>query len=188
MSGPVAGVDEVGRGPLAGPVVAAAVILRHPIEGLADSKALSARRREQLSEEILATAHVAVAACSVDVIERINILQASLQAMRAALFRLEMEPALVMVDGNRTPDLPWPSRCVIGGDALIPEISAASIVAKVLRDRLMARLAVRYPQYGFERNAGYGTVQHRRALVEHGATPHHRRDFAPVRAVLSRPG
>ena len=177
--GPVAGVDEVGRGPLAGPVVAAAVILRCPIEGLADSKTLSAPRREELARLIRAQALIGVAAASVREIERLNILGATLLAMRRAVARLPLTPALALVDGDRGPELCCAVRCIIGGDATVPEISAASIVAKVLRDRLMARLAQHHPGYGWERNAGYGTPEHRRALTAHGLTLHHRRGFAP---------
>ena len=177
---PVAGVDEVGRGPLAGPVVAAAVILRGPpIVGLTDSKLLSAARRTALARLIAAQALIGVAAASVAEIERLNILGATMLAMRRAVARLPTAPALALVDGNRGPQLACPVRCVVGGDRSVPEISAASIVAKVLRDRLMARLARRYPGYGWERNAGYGTAEHRRALLELGLTRHHRRAFAP---------
>ena len=176
----VAGVDEVGRGPLAGPVVAAAVILRGgPIAGLADSKLLSAPRREVLARQIAAQALVGVAAASVAEIERLNILGASLLAMRRAVARLPVAPGLVLVDGNRGPALDCPMRCIVGGDRTVAEISAASIVAKVLRDRLMVLLARRHPGYGWERNAGYGTAEHRHALAALGLTRHHRRAFAP---------
>ncbi len=178
-AGPVAGVDEVGRGPLAGPVLAAAVILRAPVAGLADSKQLSAARREALCRLIGERAVVAVAAASVAEIERLNILGATLLAMRRAVLKLAPRPARVLVDGNRGPALACEVRCVVGGDATVPEISAASIVAKVARDRLMARLARRHPGYGWERNAGYGTAEHVRALAALGLTPHHRRAFAP---------
>lgn len=177
--GPVAGVDEVGRGPLAGPVLAAAVILQAPVKGLADSKQLSAKERERLYPVIRANALVGVAAASVREIERRNILQASLLAMRRAVLRLAERPAEVLVDGSHAPQLDWPVRCIVGGDAEVAEIAAASIVAKVLRDRLMARLARRHPGYGWERNAGYGTREHRLALVRLGLTRHHRRGFAP---------
>lgn len=176
----VAGVDEVGRGPLAGPVVAAAVVLRRPIAGLADSKLLTPARREELARLIRERALVAVAAASVGEIARLNVLHATLLAMARAVARLPLPPAEVLVDGNRGPALgTTPVRCVVRGDATVPEISAASIVAKVARDRLMARLALRHPGYGWERNAGYGTPEHRRALAERGLTPHHRRGFAP---------
>jgi ribonuclease HII len=180
-----AGVDEVGRGPLAGPVVAAAVILRRPVPGLADSKQLSTRERERLAGLIRASAIVAVAAASVAEIERLNILGATMLAMRRAVARLALRPAEVLVDGNRGPELDCAVRCIIGGDATVPEISAASIVAKVVRDRLMARLAVRHAGYGWERNAGYGTAEHRRALGVLGLTPHHRRGFAPCAQLVA---
>ncbi len=183
--GPIAGVDEVGRGPLAGPVVAAAVILRRPVAGLADSKTLSPRAREQLARELAHSAWIGLGAASVREIERLDILRASLLAMRRAVARLPLRPALVLVDGNQDPGLPLPTRCIIKGDAQIPEIAAASIVAKVVRDRLMARLDRRWPGYGFAANAGYGTAAHRRALLEFGVSPHHRRDFAPVRQALA---
>ena len=181
----IAGVDEVGRGPLAGPVVAAAVVLVAPVEGLGDSKKIGPARRRRLDAEIRRSAHVGIAAASIRVIEEINILHASLLAMRRAVLRLGITPDLVLVDGNRAPELPFPCECVIGGDASVAEIGAASIVAKVLRDRLMARLATRHPPYLFERNAGYGTAAHLEALRTHGPTPHHRRDFAPVRKCLA---
>lgn len=180
----MAGVDEVGRGPLAGPVVAAAVILTAPVEGLADSKLLTAARREDLCRLIRSRGIVAVAAASVEEIERLNILGASLLAMRRAVERLAVRPAQVLVDGDRGPALDCAMRCVVGGDAIVPEISAASIVAKVLRDRLMAQLSRRHPGYGWERNAGYGTPEHRRALARLGLTPHHRRGFAPCAELL----
>jgi len=180
----VAGVDEVGRGPLAGPVLAAAVILTGPVPGLADSKALTAARREALAAVLRERgALVAVAAASVGEIERLNILGATHLAMRRAVARLPLRPDEVLVDGNRPPGLDLPTRCVVGGDATVPAISAASIVAKVLRDWLMARLAARYPGYGWERNAGYPTSEHRAALARMGLTPHHRRGFGPCRGV-----
>jgi len=181
----VVGVDEVGRGPLAGPVVAAAVALPQPIAGLADSKTLPAKRREALAAIILVEARVGLGAASVKEIDRVNILEASFIAMRRALHRLGLEPGLVLVDGNRAPAWAWPTRCIVGGDGRVPEIGAASIVAKVARDRLMRRLGLRYPAYGWAANAGYGTAAHRRALRSCGATAHHRRSFAPVAAVLA---
>ncbi len=179
----MAGIDEVGRGPLAGPVVAAAVILRQPIEGLADSKALTPERRELLAALIREHALVGIAAASVAEIERLNILRATHLAMRRAVARLPLRPRLALVDGNADPCLGLPTRCVVGGDALVPAISAASIVAKVLRDRLMRRLSARYPGYGWERNAGYPTAEHRRALASLGLTPHHRRGFGPCKGL-----
>lgn len=182
--GPVAGVDEVGRGPLAGPVVACAVILRRVPEGLADSKRLAPARREELAGEILRCAHVALAAASVREIDRINILQASLLAMKRAVARLPVRPARVLVDGDRVPDLDVPAEAIIGGDATVPEIQAASIVAKVVRDRLMRRLAARWPGYGFGDHVGYATPEHLQALRRLGPTPHHRLSFRPVRESL----
>jgi ribonuclease HII len=179
--GGVAGVDEVGRGPLAGPVVAAAVILLRPIEGLADSKKLSAARRERLCPAIRAAAIVGLAAASVAEINRLNILQATFLAMRRAVARLGLTPSRLLVDGTCAPGLDIETRCIVDGDASEPAISAASIVAKVLRDHLMARLARRYPHYGWERNAGYGTPEHLAGMRGVGLSPHHRRSFAPVR-------
>ena len=179
LSGPTVGVDEVGRGPLAGPVVVAAVILKRPILGLADSKALSAAQRDELAAIIRRDGRVALAAASVAEIERLNILGATLLAMRRAVLRLGVRPGLVLVDGNQPPAIDAPVRCVVGGDATVPEISAASIVAKVARDALMCRLAVRYPGYGWERNAGYPTREHLAALARLGINCHHRRGFAP---------
>ncbi len=178
-AGLIAGVDEVGRGPLAGPVVVAAVILREPLAGLADSKLLSIAARQRLSLLIRQQAMVAVAAASVAEIERLNILGATMLAMQRAVARLPVRPGQVLVDGNRAPEFGIPARCVIGGDATVPEISAASIVAKVLRDRLMVRLAQRHPGYGWERNAGYGTAAHLAALDRLGLSRHHRLGFAP---------
>ena len=186
MSGLVAGVDEVGRGPLAGPVVAAAVILLRAVPGLADSKQLSALRRTELAALIRANAILALAAASVAEIEQLNILGATMLAMRRAVSRLAAAPGLVLVDGNQAPALGVPCRCVVGGDASVPEISAASIVAKVARDRLMARLAIRYPGYGWERNVGYATREHLAGLAALGISRHHRRAFAPC-AALERP-
>ena len=179
LSGPTVGVDEVGRGPLAGPVVVAAVILKRPILGLADSKALSAAQRDELAAIIRRDGRVALAAASVAEIERLNILGATLLAMRRAVLRLGVRPGLVLVDGNQPPAIDAPVRCVVGGDATVPEISAASIVAKVARDALMCRLALRYPGYGWERNAGYPTREHVAALARLGINCHHRRGFAP---------
>ncbi|MBK6473003.1 MAG: ribonuclease HII [Betaproteobacteria bacterium] len=185
--GLVAGVDEAGRGPLAGPVVAAAVILDelHPIKGLGDSKVLSPRRREALYDEIRARALCcAIASASAEEIDRLNILQATLLAMRRAVEALRLLPHRVVVDGNRVPALKMPVAAVVKGDALVPAISAASILAKVHRDRLCLDLHALHPQYGFDAHKGYPTAEHLTALRLHGACPEHRRSFAPVRAAL----
>ena len=185
--GLVAGVDEAGRGPLAGPVVAAAVILDdlHPIAGLADSKKLTAARREALFDEIRARALCfSIAEASVEEIDRLNILQATLLAMRRAVLGLRLKPKMVLVDGNRLPTLDIPAEAIAKGDALVPAISAASILAKVHRDRWCVQVDEQYPQYGFAGHKGYGTAVHMAALREHGACIHHRRSFAPVAKVL----
>ncbi len=184
--GLIAGVDEAGRGPLAGPVVAAAVMLDDlkPVRGLADSKTLSARRREQLFDEIRAKALCCcVAEASVQEIDRLNILQATLLAMRRAVEGLRLTPHCVLVDGNRLPVLAMPAQAIVKGDAKVQAIAAASILAKVHRDRLCLELHERYPQYGFAAHKGYPTVEHLQALKQHGACAEHRRSFAPVRAV-----
>ena len=184
--GLLAGVDEAGRGPLAGPVVAAAVILddRAPIRGLADSKALSPARRERLYDEVCAKALcLCIAQASVEEIDRLNILQATLLAMQRAVTGLRLLPRHVLVDGNRLPLLPMPATAIVKGDATVTAISAASILAKVHRDRLCAELHAQWPHYGFALHKGYPTAAHLRALREHGACPAHRRSFAPVRAV-----
>lgn len=189
VNGLVAGVDEAGRGPLAGPVVAAAVILDdlHPIKGLADSKQLTAKRRELLFDEIRAKALCfAVAQASVEEIDQLNILQATLLAMRRAVHGLRLAPKLVLVDGNRLPVLPMRCEAIVKGDSLVAAISAASILAKVTRDRWCDEVDARYPAYGFARHKGYGTAQHLSALQSAGASPLHRQTFAPVRAVLKR--
>ena len=188
---PLAGIDEVGRGPLAGPVVAAAVILdpRKVPAGLDDSKKLSAARREELFSIIAETAlAIGIASVTAAEIDAINIRQATLLAMRRAVSALPLAPGLVLVDGNDPPTLPCPCEAIIGGDALISSIAAASILAKVTRDRMMARLGQHYPAYGFAGHAGYGTAKHRAALREHGPCPEHRYSFAPVKGVWTRPG
>lgn len=185
--GLVAGVDEAGRGPLMGPVVAAAVILDelNPIQGLADSKKLTALRREKLYDEIRAKALCcSIALASAEEIDSINILQATMLAMRRAVEGLRLKPNKVLVDGNRLPTLIILSEAIVGGDALVPSISAASILAKVYRDRWCAEFHLEYPQYGFADHKGYGTAEHLAALREHGACPQHRRSFAPVAEVL----
>ncbi|HEC17888.1 MAG TPA: ribonuclease HII [Gammaproteobacteria bacterium] len=185
----VAGLDEVGRGPLAGPVVTAAVILDpdRPIAGLADSKALSEKRREALYEEIVVKARAwAVGRAEVHEIDEINILQATLLAMQRAVAGLTLQPDHVLVDGNRCPELPCSAEAIVKGDGKIPAISAASIIAKVSRDREMVLLDAEYPGYGFARHKGYPTLAHMEALRERGVTPIHRRSFAPVRRALNR--
>jgi ribonuclease HII len=181
--GLVAGVDEAGRGPLAGPVVAAAVILDdlNPIRGLNDSKKLSAKRREALFDEIRARALCfAIAEASVQEIDQINILQATLLAMKRAVEALRLPPKLVLVDGNRLPTLSIRAEAIVQGDALVPAISAASILAKVHRDRLCQAMHQRFPVYGFDQHKGYGTAQHLAALQAHGPADCHRLTFAPV--------
>ena len=190
VPGLLAGVDEAGRGPLAGPVVAAAVILDDlaPIKGLADSKVLSPRRRDALHEEIRAKALcVSVAEASVEEIDQLNILHATMLAMRRAVEGLRLVPHHVQVDGNRLPVLRVPAEAIVKGDALVPAISAASIIAKVTRDRLCAELHRQYPHYGFDGHKGYPTPEHLDALRRHGACPAHRRSYAPVRECLALP-
>jgi ribonuclease HII len=187
IAGLIAGVDEAGRGPLAGPVVAAAVILddMNPIKGLNDSKKLSPMRREKLYDEIRAKALCcSVAQASVEEIDRLNILQATLLAMRRAVEGLRLKPSKVLVDGNRLPVLDVLAEAIVGGDATVPAISAASILAKVTRDRWCCELDQQYPQYGFAGHKGYGTAEHLAALRTHGACPEHRKTFAPVAQVL----
>lgn len=182
-----AGVDEAGRGPLAGPVVAAAVILDDlkPIKGLADSKVLTALRREKLYDEILAKALCcSIAQASAEEIDRLNILQATMLAMKRAVEGLRLKPVKVLVDGNRLPVLSMLAEAIVKGDALVPSISAASILAKVYRDRWCEQFHLEYPQYGFAGHKGYGTAEHLAALREHGACPQHRRSFSPVAEVL----
>ena len=183
-----AGVDEAGRGPLAGPVVAAAVILDElqPIAGLADSKTLSARKRERLFDEIRAKALACcIAEASVEEIDRLDILQATLLAMQRAVAGLRLPPRQVLVDGNRLPLLVVPAQAVVQGDRLVPSISAASILAKVHRDRLCLALHDAHPAYNFAAHKGYPTAEHLAALQQHGACAAHRRSYAPVRAVLA---
>jgi ribonuclease HII len=183
----MAGVDEAGRGPLAGPVVAAAVILDdlNPIKGLADSKKLSALRREKLFNEIRAKALCcSIAQASVEEIDELNILQATLLAMRRAVEGLRLKPQLVLVDGNRLPVLEMRAEAIVKGDSLIPAISAASILAKVTRDRWCVELDQQYPLYGFAGHKGYGTAEHLAALRAHGACSQHRKSFRPVNEVL----
>lgn len=187
VRGLVAGVDEAGRGPLAGPVVAAAVILDdlHPIAGLADSKVLGQATRERLAAAVRGRALCcSIAVASVEEIDQLNILQATLLAMRRAVDGLRLTPAMVLVDGNRLPSLRMPAQAIVKGDATVAAISAASIVAKVHRDALLAALHEAHPVYGFATHKGYPTPEHLSALRAHGACPAHRKSFAPVRAVL----
>ena len=183
---PVAGIDEAGRGPLAGPVIAAAVVLdmtalpRKVARRINDSKQLQPEERATLFDLLRPYAAVGIAGASVSEIDSINILQATLLAMRRAVVRLPIRPAVALVDGNQAPELPCPARLIIDGDELSLSIAAASIFAKVTRDRLMAALSRRHPGYGWDHNAGYGTDEHRQALVRLGLTPHHRRSFRPV--------
>ncbi|MFV0372433.1 MAG: ribonuclease HII [Azonexus sp.] len=186
--GRVCGVDEAGRGPLAGPVVAAAVILdpARPIAGLNDSKKLSARKREALALTIREQALAwAVAEASVEEIDRLNILHASLLAMQRAVAALQVVPERALIDGNRCPQLAMPAEAVVQGDAKVASIAAASILAKTVRDAGMLALHARYPQYGFDRHMGYPTAAHCAALAAHGASPVHRRSFAPVARQLA---
>jgi ribonuclease HII len=181
--GLVCGVDEAGRGPLAGPVLAAAVILdpEKPIAGLNDSKKLSAKRRATLAIEIRAKALAwAVAEASVEEIDRINILQASLLAMRRAVDGLALRPDRALIDGNKCPQLPCPAEAIVGGDGKVASIAAASILAKTVRDAGMLALHAVYPVYGFDRHKGYPTAFHLQALRAHGPSPAHRRSYAPV--------
>ncbi len=183
----IAGVDEAGRGPLAGPVVAAAVILdpAKPIEGLADSKRLSAKKREILFQQIQSDALAwAIAQASVEEIDDINILQASLLAMRRAVLQLSTAPQRVLVDGNKCPDLPYPCEAIIRGDDSVAAISAASILAKVSRDRQMVELEKAFPGYGFAQHKGYPTKAHRRVLKQIGISCHHRKSFSPVKELI----
>lgn len=184
MSERVAGVDEVGRGPLAGAVMAAAVILdpTRPIEGLADSKVLSAKKRETLDELIRRDALAwAIGRAEVEEIDTVNILEATGLAMQRAVRALAVVPDEVLVDGNRSPGFGVPTQCIIGGDASVDSIRAASIIAKVARDAEMARLDGKYPGYGLAENKGYGTAEHKAALQRLGPSPCHRRSFEPCR-------
>lgn len=183
----VAGVDEVGRGPLVGAVVTAAVILdpAKPIVGLADSKKLSEKRRLALYDEIVEKAlSWSLGRAEPEEIDQLNILHATMLAMQRAVAGLHIMPEYVLIDGNRCPVLPVPSLAVVKGDSRVAEISAASILAKVTRDREMAELDISFPQYGFAQHKGYPTAFHLEKLAEHGATEHHRRSFAPVKRAL----
>lgn len=185
----IAGVDEAGRGPLAGSVYAAAVIIdpARPINGLDDSKKLTARKRESLFALIQQQALAwCIAEATVEEIDRINILQASFLAMQRAVAGLAVKPSEVLVDGNKAPPFACPARAIVGGDALVPAISAASILAKVARDRSLLELHAVYPHYGFDRHKGYPTAAHLAALEKHGPCPAHRRSFAPIKRLILR--
>jgi ribonuclease HII len=185
----VCGVDEAGRGPLAGPVFAAAVVLdaKRPIPGIADSKTLTAKTRARLAQRIRSEAYAwAIASADVAEIDRLNILQASLLAMRRAVEALGTAPDMVLVDGLQCPRLEVPVRAVVGGDGCVREIAAASILAKTARDATMLELHARHPQYGFDRHKGYATPQHLAALCKYGAIEAHRRSFAPVRVLMQQ--
>jgi ribonuclease HII len=184
--GPVAGIDEAGRGPWAGPVVAAAVILDpgHIPDGINDSKALEPEDREAIYARLIHVADIGVGIADVRRIDRDNILNATMWAMAQAVRKLQSKPRLALVDGNRAPDLRCETRTVVGGDAKCLSIAAASIVAKVTRDRMMVALGRELPNYGFERHKGYGTPEHQTAIGRHGVTPHHRRSFRPVQMAL----
>ena len=189
--GCVAGIDEAGRGPLAGPVIAAAVILDAEtlpdmlLDGIDDSKVLTKARRAELFAVLQSCAHIGVGGASAAEIDRINILAATLRAMGRAVDALGIVPDLALIDGNRTPELSCPAKAVVRGDQASLSIAAASIVAKVTRDRIMATLARRHPGFGWEHNAGYGTMEHKQALTRLGVTPHHRKTFAPINKILS---
>src|SRR4051795_8337797 len=187
---PVAGVDEAGCAPLAGPVVAAAVVLdrEHFPRGIDDSKALPAATREAICARLYKVAVIGVGMASVEEIDQLNIYWARMLAMCRAVDALGIDPAMVLVDGNRCPRWQRPSVAIVAGDAKCRSIAAASIVAKVTRDRIMADHAREWPGYGWERNKGYGTPEHHEGLAKHGLTPLHRRSFAPVRAILEGAG
>ena len=184
--GLVCGIDEVGRGPLAGPVVAAAVIIQRDkmpraiLAQINDSKKLTAKKREYLFHKIQEFSHVAIAEGSVGEIDSINILQSSLRAMARAYEQLDIRPMAALIDGNQKPPLSCPMQIIIKGDSRSLSIAAASIIAKHYRDELMTRMAKEFPHYGWERNSGYGTAEHLKAIELHGISPHHRRSFAPI--------
>ncbi|WP_169544572.1 ribonuclease HII [Sneathiella aquimaris] len=186
LAGRIVGIDEVGRGPFAGPVVAAAVILdpQNFPDGLQDSKKISKNRREALYETLMACANVGIGEATVQEVDQLNILQATFLAMKRAVTALNITPDFALVDGNRDPKLGIPTQLVVKGDSISVSIAAASIVAKVTRDRKMCALAKQYPHYGWEKNAGYGTAEHRKGLSLFGVTPQHRRSFAPIRKIL----
>lgn len=186
--GPIAGVDEVGRGPLAGPVITAAVILpeNRVFEGLDDSKRLTARRRADLYENLIRHSVFAIGAASRADIDRLNILHATMLAMVRSVTRLPQTPVGVLIDGNRIPpEMPLPAEAVVKGDGRSSSIAAASIIAKVTRDKIMGVLSERYPTYGWNSNSGYPTAAHKTAILQHGITAHHRRSFRPVADMFS---
>ena len=184
---PIIGVDEVGRGPLAGPVISAAIILNKEMipEGINDSKKLSKKRREFINEELITQHSFAIGIASVEEIDKINILQASLLAMKRAVLNLNIKPQTILVDGNKLPDLEYNMYPIIKGDSKSISIAAASIIAKVYRDKLMQDLSLQYPGYYWEKNSGYGTKQHLLALNNLGVTPIHRKSFAPIYNMLN---
>jgi ribonuclease HII len=186
FDGLIAGIDEVGRGPLAGPVVAAAVILNPDCTpaGIRDSKTLSEKRRKEISAALWKTARIGVGVASVEEIDKVNIAQATLLSMSRAAANLPVAPTVCIVDGNMKPKLPCKAYTVVKGDAKSLSIAAASIIAKVTRDRMMRELAREFPQYSWEKNKGYGVEAHREALAQFGVTPHHRRSFAPIHNML----
>jgi ribonuclease HII len=185
---PVAGVDEAGRGPWAGPVVAAAVILQADAipDGIADSKVLTATQRDRVFDEICQTAQVGIGLASAAEIDAINILNATMAAMRMALTNLPVRPALALIDGNRVPASDMPCRAIVRGDATCLSIAAASIIAKVTRDRMMIELGRLHPGYGFERHKGYGTAEHQRGIAQLGVIGQHRKSFKPIRLAIVR--
>jgi ribonuclease HII len=184
---PIIGVDEVGRGPLAGPVISAAIILNKEMipEGINDSKKLSKKKREVINEELISQHSFAIGIASVEEIDKINILQASLLAMKRAVLNLNIKPQTILVDGNKLPDLEYNMYPIIKGDSKSISIAAASIIAKVYRDKLMQDLSLQYPGYYWEKNSGYGTKQHLLALNNLGVTPIHRKSFAPIYNMLN---
>lgn len=186
-AGLVAGIDEAGRGPWAGPVVAAAVIL--PINfdatGIDDSKKIKPKMREILFEKIMSQAHVGIGQASAQEIDQLNILAATMLAMQRAYENLPQKASLALIDGNKAPKLPCPTQTLIGGDAISVSIAAASIIAKVTRDRIMAKLANEFPYYGWEKNSGYGTAKHQEGLAKFGITPHHRRSYKPIKLFIN---
>ena len=184
---PIIGVDEVGRGPLAGPVISAAIILNKEMipEGINDSKKLSKKKREVINEELISQHSFAIGIASVEEIDKINILQASLLAMKRAVLNLNIKPQTILVDGNKLPDLEYNMYPIIKGDSKSISIAAASIIAKVYRDKLMQDLSLQYPGYYWEKNSGFGTKQHLLALNNLGVTPIHRKSFAPIYNMLN---